>query len=71
MTVPKANPFDPIVRAHHGKPAQGVYNEPMPNATEGRCKKCRKFGELGDGYCIKCWDRTAGKNRKSMRKDQD
>jgi len=68
MTVPKANPFDPTVRGH-SRHRESVYNEPMPNATEGRCKKCRKFGELGDGYCIDCWDRTSGKHRKNVRQD--
>jgi len=32
----------------------------LPDETEGRCKKCKKFKLLGDGYCMACWDKTTG-----------
>ena len=36
----------------------GHYNLPMPTESIGKCMKCKKTGDLADGLCIKCWDRT-------------
>ena len=27
----------------------------------GECRGCGKVEELGDGLCMKCWDRKSGK----------
>ena len=34
---------------------------PMPNRAVDRCKKCKNFfkpGELGDGRCVDCYDKS-------------
>ena len=39
-------------------------NTPVPKHTVGDCvrwKNCNQFGiDLGNGYCVKCWDRGYG-----------
>ena len=30
----------------------------MVKDTEGLCTQCGKLGILGDGLCVKCWDRV-------------
>ena len=35
----------------------------MPNETNGMCKRCGELKELGDGFCIKCWDKGSNKNK--------
>lgn len=39
-------------------------NVPEPVVSYGQCirwtkhtAKCLKYGELGDGYCVNCWDK--------------
>jgi len=34
----------------------------LPEETMGMCAKegCNNFAYLGDGYCIKCWDKGFG-----------
>ena len=36
----------------------------IPIETLGICEKCKEIAELGDGLCLRCWDKCAG-NRKS------
>ncbi|MBI2020194.1 hypothetical protein HYS94_02125 [Candidatus Daviesbacteria bacterium] len=26
----------------------------------GKCIKCNKHGDLGNGLCVRCWDRSLG-----------
>ena len=35
----------------------------MPDDTKGKCKRCSKIAELGDGFCLICWDKGAGKRK--------
>jgi len=35
----------------------------MPEETIGTCNRCFKIGELGDGFCLKCWDKGSRKGR--------
>ena len=39
-------------------------NTPVPKHTIGNCerwKNCRQFSvDLGNGYCVKCWDKGFG-----------
>jgi len=35
----------------------------MPDETKGRCNRCAKIAELGDGFCLKCWDKGSNKNK--------
>ena len=32
----------------------------LPAAVTGICRRCKVLGELGDGYCVRCWDRKVG-----------
>jgi len=34
----------------------------MPKESEGPCKKCKQVKLLGNGYCLRCWDRKTGPN---------
>ena len=47
---------------------EDLYSDPpvhMPVETIGVCNKCKEIAELGDGFCLKCWDKGAG-NRKAV-----
>ena len=35
----------------------------VPDATHGECRRCGQLKELGDGFCMKCWDRGSNKNK--------
>ena len=35
----------------------------MPDDTKGKCKRCSKIAELGDGFCLKCWDKGSNKDK--------
>ena len=35
----------------------------MPDDTKGKCKRCNKLAELGDGFCLQCWDKGSTKNK--------
>ena len=35
----------------------------LPDDTKGRCKRCNKLSELGDGFCLLCWDKGSDKNK--------
>ena len=35
----------------------------MPSETMGECNRCGKLKELGDGFCIECWDKGSNKNK--------
>ena len=35
----------------------------MPDETRGKCNKCSKVAELGDGFCLRCWDRGSAKRK--------
>tara|TARA_R110000824_G_scaffold93538_1_gene226185 strand:+ start:509 stop:778 length:270 start_codon:yes stop_codon:yes gene_type:complete len=35
----------------------------MPAETKGKCKRCKQIQELGDGFCILCWDKGSDKNK--------
>ena len=32
----------------------------LPKPSSGRCRGCKRYAdELGDGLCLRCWDRGA------------
>ena len=35
----------------------------MPDETKGRCNRCNKLKELGDGFCLECWDKGSTKDK--------
>jgi len=35
----------------------------MPDETKGKCNRCSKIAELGDGFCLKCWDKGSSKHK--------
>jgi len=35
----------------------------LPTETIGVCDRCHQIAELGDGFCLKCWDKGASKKK--------
>jgi len=35
----------------------------MPDATKGTCNRCHQVAELGDGFCLGCWDKGSIKDK--------
>ena len=35
----------------------------MPDSSRGKCARCNKLAELGDGFCAICWDKGSNKNQ--------
>ena len=56
----KPNPFS------HGR------KFPLPAKSEGTCKRCGKsYVDLGDGLCVKCWDRESRIRDRNHNKDKE
>ena len=43
---------------------------PEPISSYGLClrKRCNEYGILGDGYCVRCWDKGYAEKYKVDRK---
>ena len=35
----------------------------LPQEGWGACSRCKKYEMLGDGKCMKCWDKSASKDK--------
>ena len=51
-------------KANVGKLFNVYADIPLPIESYGECirKNCYGYGTLGDGYCVRCWDK--GKNKR-------
>ena len=40
----------------------------MPDETSGICERCDKLAELGDGFCLTCWDKGSTRHKVYLEK---